>query len=102
MGLKKKYLKTKPVCKVSFEIPKDAVKNANKISLVGDFNSWDSAATPMTKRKNGTFASTLDLAPGKEYQFRYLIDGELWENDWAADKYVPNAYGDAENSVVIV
>ena len=22
-------------------------------------------------------------------QFRYLLDGSRWENDWAADKYIP-------------
>jgi len=33
--------------------------------------------------------------------FRYLVDGERWENDWAADAYVPNPFG-GEDSVVEV
>jgi hypothetical protein len=41
------------------------------------------------------------LEPGHDYQFRYLVDGETWLNDPAADKYVPNPFG-SENSVVIV
>ena len=46
--------------------------------------------------------TTLELKPGREYQFRYLIDGRQWENDWHADKYVQSPIGDSENSVVVV
>jgi len=102
MSLKKKYLKSKPICKVSFILPKDAVKTANKVAVVGDFNGWDSSANPMKKLKNGSFKSEIDLPAGNEYQFRYLIDDKKWENDWVADRYVPTDYGDADNSVVVV
>ena len=102
MSLKKKYLKSKPVCKVSFEIPKEAAKQAEKIFVVGEFNDWSESATPMKKLKNGKFTATLDLSTGKEYQFRYLLNNKEWENDWQADKYVPNTFGNCENSVVVV
>jgi hypothetical protein len=42
---------------------------------------------------------TLELAKGNSYQFRYLIDGNNWQNDWHADRYVPNPFG-GENSVI--
>jgi hypothetical protein len=29
---------------------------------------------------------------------RFLLDGERWENDWAAEGYIPNKYS-GENSV---
>jgi len=45
---------------------------------------------------------TLDLKIGKAYQFRYLIDDTIWENDWAADQYVLNPFGNSENSMVVV
>jgi len=45
---------------------------------------------------------TLDLKPGKAYQFGYLIDDTIRENDWHADQYVPNPFGNSENSVVAV
>ena len=102
MSLKKKYLKSKPVCKVSFSLPKDAAKLAKKVAIVGDFNEWDEKAHFMKKLKNGSFSSTIDLDAGKEYQFRYLIDGKEWENDWVADSYVTNTYAGEENSVVSV
>jgi 1,4-alpha-glucan branching enzyme len=100
--MKKQYLKTKPVCKVTFRLQKEMAKSAKTVNIVGDFNNWDIYATPMKKSKNGSFTVTLDLGLDTEYQFRYLIDETKWENDWNADKYVPTPYGNAENSVVVV
>ena len=95
----KKFLKSKPVCKATFSLPTEAVATAKKVVLIGDFNNWDTeAGISMKKQKNG-FKATLDLETGKEYEFRYLLDGEVWENDWAADKYVATPFG-VENSVV--
>ena len=102
MGIQKKFLKTKPVCKVTFIMPKEAVKSAEKVTIVGDFNNWDKKTLPLKRLKTGTFKITIDLPCGKEYQYRYLVDNSIWENDWAADKYVLSPYHDAENSVVIV
>ncbi len=96
--LKKQALKSKPVCKVTFEVPREI--SARSASLVGDFNAWTDDATPMRRLKDGRFTVTLELAPGKAYQFRYLLDGDRWENDWRADRYVPNPYG-GDNSVVL-
>ena len=101
MSLRKQYLKTRPVCKVTFTLPRQVAGLANTAYLVGDFNDWNVNATPMKRLKNGAFAATLALRRNTEYQFRYLLDGERWENDWKADKYVPNAYR-SENSVVVV
>ncbi|MCB9453372.1 MAG: isoamylase early set domain-containing protein [Anaerolineaceae bacterium] len=97
--LKKQVLKTKPVTKVTFELP-EAVK-AETAYLVGDFNDWDETATPMNRLKSGRFTVTLELESGKEYQFRYLVNGTEWHNDWHADKYVPNPFS-GDNSVVSV
>jgi 1,4-alpha-glucan branching enzyme len=102
MSLKKRYLKTKPVCKVTFRVPKAVAKGAGTISIVGEFNGWMPGQTPMKSLKSGEFTATIDLPAGKEYQFRYLIDGETWENDGKADKYVRTCFGDSDNSVVIV
>ncbi len=102
MSLKKQYLKNKPICKVTFKLSKEAAGSARTVHVVGEFNGWDAYRTPMKKLKDGTFAVTLDLDVGREYQFRYLIDETVWENDWNADKYVPGPFGNCENSVVVV
>jgi 1,4-alpha-glucan branching enzyme len=100
MSITKKFLKTKPVVKVTFRLPKEAVKGANEAAVVGDFNAWDQAASPMKSLKSGGFTTTVELEKGQEYQFRYLVDGQ-WTNDEEADKYVASPFG-AENSVVVV
>jgi hypothetical protein len=56
----------------------------------------------LKKLKDGTFSVTVNLESDREYQFRYLIDDSIWENDWEADKYVPSPFGNADNSVVVV
>jgi 1,4-alpha-glucan branching enzyme len=101
MSLEKKYLKSKPVCKVKFVAPEPLTKEAKKIFLAGEFNDWDFEQTLLRKQKNGTYAATIDLGTGGEYQYRYVLDGERWENDYDADKYVPTEVG-VENSVVVV
>ena len=105
MGLQKKYLKSKPVGKVTFRLPQEAASNATAVNLVGEFNSWDKTALPMTKLKSGEFKVTIDLPVGRQYSFRYLIsrpDGRVWENDWAADKYETCTFSGAENSVLVL
>jgi 1,4-alpha-glucan branching enzyme len=95
--LKKQHLKSKPVCKVTFEVPKTV--EADEAYLVGDFNGWDRLATPMQRLKDGRHKVVLELDPNQEYQFRYLLDGD-WDNDWQADRYEPNPFG-SDNSVVL-
>ena len=100
--MKKRMLKTKPVCKVTFELPSEAANGAASVYLVGDFNDWDTGGTPMKRRKDGSFSVTIDLDCDREYQYKYLIDSQTWKNDWGADKYTASPVGDGENSVVIV
>ena len=97
--MKKLYTKTGRSCRVTFELP--AQVDANTVALCGEFNEWDASKHPMKRRKDGSFSITVSLKPGGEYRFRYLVDGERWENDWEADKYVPNEFG-TEDSVVVV
>lgn len=101
-GIKKEYLKSKKVCKVTFKLPRIAAPDATSVCIVGDFNDWNIYASPMKKLKKGDFTITLNLEPGREYQFRYLIDGSRWENDWNADKYVKSPFGDSDNSVIVL
>jgi 1,4-alpha-glucan branching enzyme len=102
MSLEKRSLKSRPVTKVTFRLPRAAVQDAAKVHLVGDFNDWRTDATPMTRLKNGEFKVSVDLETGREYQFRYLIGDDTWENDWEADKYSPTGITTEENSVVVV
>ena len=102
MSIKKQYLKSRPVCKATFRIPEEMGNSAESAHIVGEFNNWTLFSTPMKKLKSGAFTTTLELKPGKEYQFRYLLDQKIWENERDADKSVPTPYGDSENSVIII
>lgn len=102
MSLEKKYLKSRPVGKVTFRLPSEAARDTDNAFLVGDFNDWQKDATPMTRLKSGEFKVSLELEPGREYCFRYLLGDGTWENDWNADKYVPSGINEEENSVVVV
>ena len=101
MSLEKKFLKTKPVCKVKFSLSGDQYSSASSILLVGSFNNWQLGENPFKKTKTGAWSASLELETGREYQFRYLIDGTRWENDPEADKFVPGGLG-AENSVLAI
>ena len=58
MSLKKRPLKSRPVSKVTFSLPKEAVPKARRVALVGDFNDWNSKASPMDRLKSGEFKIT--------------------------------------------
>jgi len=102
MSIKKQFFKTKPTCKVTFRISKEEIKEAQSVSVVGDFNGWDNSAHIMKELKNGTFKTTIELERGKEYQFRYLINKAKWTNDQEADKYAASPFSDAKNCVIIL
>ncbi len=98
MAIKKQYLKSKPVCKVTFSVP---AEEAKKVTVVGSFNEWNTKkATKLKKLKNGTFKGTVDLASENSYEFRYLVDGKSYLNDEQADSYAWNDYAAAENCVI--
>ena len=86
-------------CKVTFELAAEV--GATTAHLCGDFNDWSPTATPMKRRKDGSLTASVDLEAGRQYRFRYLLDDGRWENDWAADAYLPNDFG-GDDSVIEV
>jgi 1,4-alpha-glucan branching enzyme len=97
MAIKKQYLKSKPVCKVTFTVP---AEEAKKVAVVGSFNEWNTKkAFQLKKLKNGNFKGTVDLEKDNSYEFRYLVDG-TYTNDEQADAYAWNDYAGAENCVL--
>lgn len=97
--LKKDYSKTKPVCKVTFTLPLEAAQGGKEVRILGDFNEWSWDKGFKMKAEKAEFTTEVELAAGKEYQFRYLIDNHIWENDWNADSYEVSPFG-GYNSVL--
>ena len=98
MAITKQYLKSKPVCKVTFSVP---AETANEVKVAGSFNGWNAEETPLKKLKNGSFKGTVDLDKDQTYEFRYVVDGS-WMNEDQADAYQWSEFAAAENSVLHV
>jgi 1,4-alpha-glucan branching enzyme len=98
MAIKKQFVKTKPVCKVTFS--HDA-KEAKTVAVVGDFNNWNATEGELSKLKNGTFKGVFDLSKDASYEFKYIVDGN-YVNDSQADSYRYNEFAGTENSVLEV
>ena len=83
---------------VTFSIPPSLW--ATMVHLVGDFNNWDLRSHPLVRSNmHSEWQITLELDRGRQYQYRYLLDGHRWCNDCNADRYVANPFG-GSNSVV--
>lgn len=100
MSLKKQFLKSRPVCKVTFCLDENEVSGASKIALSGSFNGWSTHDDLLKKNKRGQFSITKELPLNMEYQFRYCINENKWQNEKEADNYVNNNISNEENSVV--
>ncbi|MHB1048593.1 MAG: isoamylase early set domain-containing protein [Bacteroidota bacterium] len=103
MAITKKYSHDKKVCQLIFTLPKEICENFDEISVVGDFNNWDHHQHKFSQNNaDGTSSIEVILETGKEYQFRYLCDGEVWLNEPDADRQDLTPYGDAKNSVIVL
>lgn len=101
MSIKKQYLKNNGICKTTFILNGTFNSNEN-VRLTGDFNNWDRNCEPMKKLKQSGFSQTLNLDAGKSYQFKYLINDSVWENEPESDQLVPNGFGPEEYNSLIV
>ena len=100
MSLKKTFSKDGKTCTVVFTVNPEAAAGAEKVYLVGEFNSWDETSLPMKKNPDGSFSLKKMLDTNASYQFRYCLDGNRWINDWKADRYVRSEFASDDNSVV--
>lgn len=96
MAIKKQFIKTKPVCKVTFSIE---AKEASTASVVGDFNDWNPEVGNLKKQKNGIFKNTIELPTSQSFEFRYVVDG-TFVNDKEADDFIWNDFAAAENGIL--
>jgi hypothetical protein len=84
---------------VTFTLPAEV--HADTVALCGDFNNWSARDTPLKRGDDGSWRATVPLERGRSYRYRYLLDGERWENAWNADRYAPNSYGTTDSVVVV-
>lgn len=73
---------------------------AHKVALVGDFNGWDQNATPAERQSDGSWATFVQLPPGR-HVYAFVLDGRVFMNDPAAPIAPDDGFGQ-KNSVVVV
>jgi hypothetical protein len=74
---------------------------ANSVTLVGDFNNWDRAATRLTPAgATGTWTISLPLAPGR-YEYAFIVDGTQWEADPTAPITMHDDFGTTSSVVTV-
>jgi Carbohydrate-binding module 48 (Isoamylase N-terminal domain) len=83
---------------VTFTLPAEV--HAGTVALCGEFNNWSAEDIWLQRGSDGSWRATVALEPGRSYRYRYLLDGERWENAWQADCYAPNSYGSADSVIV--
>ena len=73
---------------------------AAKVALVGDFNGWDTNATPAERQSDGSWATFVPLKPGR-HVYSFVLDGKIFINDPTAPIAPDDGFGQ-KNSVVVV
>jgi hypothetical protein len=84
---------------VQFVLDARVVGTATTVSVVGDFNEWNIAATPMTLER-GAWSVSLPTTQGR-HVYAFVIDGERWIADPRAPRATDTDFG-RPGSVIIV
>ena len=84
---------------VQFVLDARDATNATTLSVVGDFNDWDVAATPMT-RDGDVWSVSLPLTPGR-HVYAFVINGRRWLADPRAPRATDSDFG-RPGSVLLV
>jgi hypothetical protein len=74
--------------------------SAQRVALVGDFNDWDSSATPLRQAAGGLWTVTVPLTAGR-YTYTFVVDGERWMADPSAPPAPPDDSGRPGSVVTI-
>jgi serine protease AprX len=74
---------------------------AKSVSLVGDFNSWNTVLTPLRKDESGLWFAEVDALKAGNYQYKFIVDGSRWLEDPSNGMKVPDNYGGL-NSVLAI
>jgi Glycogen recognition site of AMP-activated protein kinase len=90
--------------RVSDHVPTQFVLDApraSQVALVGDFNAWDAADTPLMRDPaSGIWTVTVRLVPGR-HTYAFMVDGATWTLDPRAPSAQDPDFG-TPSSVVLV
>ena len=73
---------------------------ASSVTLVGDFNDWDTASTPMQKAAGDLWTITIPLTAGR-YTYTFIVDGKRWVADPSAPRAPADEFGQPSSVVTV-
>ena len=73
---------------------------ARRVAVIGAFNGWNPAATPMARDSRGVWTATVALPPGR-HAYVFVVDDTLWITDPRAEVVRDPDYG-RDQSVIVV
>ena len=78
-----------------------AAPDAKAVCVVGEFNDWSVETHPLQQQDYGTWRITLQLPPGR-YQYKFVIDGNKWEDDADNPHRMTNEFGTSNSILEVV
>ncbi len=73
---------------------------AATVALVGDFNDWDTASTPLQKAAGDLWTVTIPLSAGR-YTYTFVVDGKRWVADPSAPRAPADDLGQPSSVVTV-
>ena len=74
---------------------------ASSVTMVGDFNNWDSAITPLHRTDaEGTWTVSVTLPPGA-HQYAFVVDGKSWMPEPASATMVNDDFGTLTSVIAV-
>lgn len=74
---------------------------ASTVTVVGDFNDWNTTTTPLSRARSGNSWKVTVLLPPGRYNYAFVVNGTKWVPDPIAPRTTADDFG-APNSVVTV
>ena len=74
--------------------------SASSVTLVGDFNDWDTAHTPLQKAAGDMWTVTIPLTAGR-YTYTFVVDGKRWVPDPSAPRAPADDFGQPSSVVTV-
>ena len=75
---------------------------AHRVTLVGDFNGWNPATTPLAQDAAGRVWTVSMPLPAGTYQYAFVVDGKTWMADPTAPIRLEDEFGTPSSVLTVV
>lgn len=75
---------------------------AQEVAVAGDWNDWDPEAQPLERIPGSDlWVIELELQPGRDYRYQFVIDGDQWISDPQVKQQIDDGFGGVNSLLVI-